>query len=89
MTCLHKAFVKTRTCKKSVNLTQGRKSNKAHTRFLFRLGKGRKIPPLERKFFSSAAKEVSPPAEDLEKEGTVAFFSGCTTEFAYPEVGLT
>jgi glycolate oxidase iron-sulfur subunit len=56
--------------------------------FLAGLGGGRQLPPIARRFLSERVQEINPPPITAARRNTrVAFFSGCSTEFCFPEEG--
>ena len=55
--------------------------------FLSALGKGRHIPQVARKFLRQAVPTVNEPPEDTKKAMTVGYFTGCMTDFVFPETG--
>jgi glycolate oxidase iron-sulfur subunit len=55
--------------------------------FLSALGKGRNIPSIAPKFLRQIVPAVSKPPLGVETKMRVGFFSGCMTEFVYPDLG--
>jgi glycolate oxidase iron-sulfur subunit len=56
--------------------------------FLAGLGAGRQLPSIARTFLSEQVEEISPPPITVARKNMrVAFFSGCSTEFCFPEEG--
>lgn len=56
--------------------------------FLAGLGGGRQLPAIASAFLSEEVPEINPPPITVARRNKrVAFFSGCTTEFCFPEVG--
>jgi glycolate oxidase iron-sulfur subunit len=54
--------------------------------FIKALGRGRNIPPLAKTFLRDQVKQVYKP--EGKPRMKVGFFSGCATDFIYPELGL-
>ncbi|WP_227762272.1 (Fe-S)-binding protein [Zhaonella formicivorans] len=54
--------------------------------FLTALGKGRNIPSIAPKFLRQLVPEVSKPSSGTKKM-RVGYFSGCMTDFVFPQVG--
>ena len=55
--------------------------------FLSALGKGRHIPQIAPKFLRQLIPEVNRPPEDVKTTYTVGYFTGCMTDFVFPELG--
>jgi glycolate oxidase iron-sulfur subunit len=55
--------------------------------FLAALGKGRHIPQIAPKFLRQSVPEVNHPPEGMAKTITVGYFTGCMTDFVFPELG--
>lgn len=55
--------------------------------FLSALGKGRHIPQIAPKFLRQSIPEVNRPPEDVKATCTVGYFTGCMTDFVFPELG--
>jgi len=55
--------------------------------FLSALGQGRQIPEIARTFLRDELPEVIAPPPGVTRRMRVAFFSGCATDFIFPEVG--
>jgi glycolate oxidase iron-sulfur subunit len=55
--------------------------------FLAALGKGRHIPQIAPKFLRQSVPEVNHPPEGTAKTITVGYFTGCMTDFVFPELG--
>ena len=55
--------------------------------FLSALGKGRHIPQIAPKFLRQSVPEVNKPPAPLETKFTVGYFTGCMTDFVFPELG--
>ena len=55
--------------------------------FLSALGKGRHIPQIAPKFLRQSIPEVNRPPEDVKTTCTVGYFTGCMTDFVFPELG--
>jgi len=56
--------------------------------FLAGLGGGRQLPSLATRSLSEDISEFHPPAADVQNRNLrVAYFSGCATEFSFPNVG--
>jgi glycolate oxidase iron-sulfur subunit len=55
--------------------------------FLSALGKGRQIPEIAPKFLRQLVPVVSAPPADIKKTMTVGYFTGCMTDFVFPDVG--
>lgn len=52
------------------------------------LGGGRQIPSIAKRSLSEDIPELHPPVADVKNRNLrVAYFSGCATEFSFPEVG--
>ncbi len=56
--------------------------------FLSALGKGRHIPEIAPRFLRQAAPEVNRPPEGVPVKFTVGYFTGCMTDFVFPDLGL-
>ncbi len=55
--------------------------------FLAALGKGRHIPQIAPKFLRQSVPEVNKPPEGVKVKYTVGYFTGCMTDFVFPELG--
>jgi glycolate oxidase iron-sulfur subunit len=55
--------------------------------FLSALGKGRQIPEIAPKFLRQMVPVKATPASDIKKVMTVGYFTGCMTDFVFPDVG--
>ena len=56
--------------------------------FFAGLGGGRQLPSIAAKFLSEEISEFNPPRSKVNNRNIrVAYFSGCATEFSFPEVG--
>jgi glycolate oxidase iron-sulfur subunit len=55
--------------------------------FLSALGKGRHIPQIAPKFLRQSIPEVNRPPEGVKTTCTVGYFTGCMTDFVFPELG--
>lgn len=55
--------------------------------FLSALGKGRHIPQIAPKFLRQSVPEVNRPPKDMKTVCSVGYFTGCMTDFVFPEVG--
>jgi glycolate oxidase iron-sulfur subunit len=55
--------------------------------FLTALGKGRHIPQIAPKFLRQSVPEVNKPPEGVKIKYTVGYFTGCMTDFVFPELG--
>jgi glycolate oxidase iron-sulfur subunit len=55
--------------------------------FLAALGKGRHIPQIAPKFLRESVPEVNKPPEGVKVKYTVGYFTGCMTDFVFPELG--
>jgi glycolate oxidase iron-sulfur subunit len=56
--------------------------------FLAGLGGGRQLPSIAKKSLSEQVPEENPPVATVKNRNMrVAYFSGCATEFSFPEVG--
>jgi len=55
--------------------------------FLSALGKGRHIPQIAPKFLRQSIPEVNKPPEGVKTTCTVGYFTGCMTDFVFPELG--
>lgn len=55
--------------------------------FLSALGKGRHIPQIARKFLRQSVPEINTPPAGVEVKYTVGYFTGCMTDFVFPELG--
>ena len=56
--------------------------------FLSALGKGRHIPRIAPKFLRQSIPEVNKPPAGVETKYTVGYFTGCMTDFVFPELGI-
>ncbi len=55
--------------------------------FLSALGKGRHIPQIAPKFLRQSVPEVNKPPAGVKVKYTVGYFTGCMTDFVFPELG--
>ncbi len=55
--------------------------------FLSALGKGRHIPQIAPKFLRQSVPEINKPPRGVETKYTVGYFTGCMTDFVFPELG--
>lgn len=55
--------------------------------FLSALGKGRHIPQIAPKFLRQSVTVVNRPPENVPIRYTVGYFTGCMTDYVFPEVG--
>jgi glycolate oxidase iron-sulfur subunit len=55
--------------------------------FLSALGKGRHIPQIAPKFLRQSVPEINKPPEGVKVKYTVGYFTGCMTDFVFPELG--
>ncbi|OGO00350.1 MAG: hypothetical protein A2Y90_00405 [Chloroflexi bacterium RBG_13_52_12] len=55
--------------------------------FLSALGKGRHIPRIAPKFLRQTVPEINKPPAGVETKYTVGYFTGCMTDFVFPELG--
>ena len=55
--------------------------------FLSALGKGRQIPSIAPRFLREIVPEVNKPPTGVPTKMRVGYFSGCMTEYVFPEVG--
>jgi glycolate oxidase iron-sulfur subunit len=55
--------------------------------FLSALGRGRHIPQIAPKFLRQSVPVVNRPPEGIEVKYTVGYFTGCMTDFVFPELG--
>jgi glycolate oxidase iron-sulfur subunit len=55
--------------------------------FLAALGKGRHIPQIAPKFLRQSIPEVNKPPGGVKTTCTVGYFTGCMTDFVFPELG--
>jgi len=56
--------------------------------FLSALGKGRHIPSIAPKFLRDAIPVVNEPPAGVPVKMTVGYFTGCMTDFVFPELGV-
>jgi glycolate oxidase iron-sulfur subunit len=56
--------------------------------FLSALGKGRNIPQIAPKFLRQVMPEVNKPPAGVPVKFTVGYFTGCMTDFVFPELGV-
>ncbi len=56
--------------------------------FLSALGKGRHIPNIAPKFLRDSIPEVNKPPVGVEMKLTIGYFTGCMTDFVFPELGI-
>ena len=55
--------------------------------FLAALGKGRHIPQIAPKFLRQSVPELNRPPEGMATTMTVGYFTGCMTDFVFPNLG--
>jgi glycolate oxidase iron-sulfur subunit len=55
--------------------------------FLSGLGKGRNIPSIAKKFLRQMVPEVNKPPQGVETRMVVGYFTGCVTDFVFPDLG--
>ncbi len=55
--------------------------------FLSALGKGRNIPQIAPKFLRQIAPVVNKPPANVETKLRIGYFTGCMTDFVFPELG--
>jgi glycolate oxidase iron-sulfur subunit len=55
--------------------------------FLSALGKGRHIPQIAPKFLRQSVPEINKPPEGVKVKYTAGYFTGCMTDFVFPELG--
>jgi len=55
--------------------------------FLAALGKGRHIPQIAPKFLRQSVPEVNKPPAGVPIKLTIGYFTGCMTDFVFPELG--
>ena len=55
--------------------------------FLAALGKGRHIPQIAPRFLRQSVPEINRPPPGVEVKYTVGYFTGCMTDFVFPELG--
>jgi glycolate oxidase iron-sulfur subunit len=55
--------------------------------FLSALGQGRHIPEIAPKFLRQSVPEINPPPDGVPVKFTVGYFTGCMTDFVFPELG--
>jgi glycolate oxidase iron-sulfur subunit len=55
--------------------------------FLAALGKGRHIPRIAPKFLRQSVPEINRPPAGVAVKYTVGYFTGCMTDFVFPELG--
>jgi glycolate oxidase iron-sulfur subunit len=55
--------------------------------FLSALGKGRHIPQIAPRFLRQSVPEINRPPPGVEVKYTVGYFTGCMTDFVFPELG--
>ncbi len=55
--------------------------------FLSALGKGRHIPQIAPKFLRQSVSEINRVPQGVETKYTVGYFTGCMTDFVFPELG--
>jgi len=56
--------------------------------FLSALGKGRHIPNIAPKFLRQSIPEVNKPPTGVETKFKIGYFTGCMTDFVFPELGV-
>jgi glycolate oxidase iron-sulfur subunit len=55
--------------------------------FLSGLGKGRNVPQIAPKFLRQLVPEINLPPEGIDTKYTIGYFTGCMTDFVFPELG--
>lgn len=55
--------------------------------FLSALGKGRHVPQIAPEFLRQIIPEVNRPPDGVDVRYTVGYFTGCMTDFVFPEIG--
>jgi glycolate oxidase iron-sulfur subunit len=55
--------------------------------FLSALGRGRHIPQIAPRFLRQSVPEINRPPPGVEVKYTVGYFTGCMTDFVFPELG--
>jgi glycolate oxidase iron-sulfur subunit len=55
--------------------------------FLAALGKGRHIPQIAPRFLRQAVPEINRPPAGVPVKFTIGYFTGCMTDFVFPELG--
>jgi glycolate oxidase iron-sulfur subunit len=55
--------------------------------FLSALGRGRHIPQIAPKFLRQSVPVINRPPQGVEVKFTVGYFTGCMTDFVFPELG--
>ncbi|MFP3975092.1 MAG: (Fe-S)-binding protein [Chloroflexota bacterium] len=55
--------------------------------FLSALGRGRQIPTVASKFLRQRTSVVNKPPEGVETKFTVGYFTGCMTDYVFPDLG--
>jgi glycolate oxidase iron-sulfur subunit len=56
--------------------------------FLSAFGKGRHIPNIAPRFLRDSIPEVNKPPAGVETKYTVGYFTGCMTDYVFPELGI-
>jgi glycolate oxidase iron-sulfur subunit len=56
--------------------------------FLSALGQGRHIPEIASKFLRQSVPEINRPPGNVLVKFTVGYFTGCMTDFVFPELGI-
>ncbi len=56
--------------------------------FLSALGRGRHIPQIAPKFLRQSVPEINQTPQGVETKYTVGYFTGCMTDFVFPELGM-
>jgi glycolate oxidase iron-sulfur subunit len=56
--------------------------------FMSALGKGRHIPQIAPKFLRQSVPVVNKPTANVPVKYTVGYFTGCMTDFVFPELGI-
>jgi glycolate oxidase iron-sulfur subunit len=55
--------------------------------FLSALGRGRHIPQIAPRFLRQSVSEINRPPQGVETKYTTGYFTGCMTDFVFPELG--
>jgi glycolate oxidase iron-sulfur subunit len=56
--------------------------------FLSALGRGRHIPQIAPRFLRQSVPEINRPPQGVETKYTTGYFTGCMTDFVFPELGI-
>ncbi len=56
--------------------------------FLAALGRGRHIPQIAPKFLRQSVPEINNPPDGVAVKCTVGYFTGCMTDFVFPDLGI-